>query len=122
MNTTTKAIPGNAHALVGRIRERVEHIKNLCPDLYSPAKILALLDELSERLVLDQLVASAAKLGIDKRYLEPLPVSAESSESPGYERNRALSFSELETWPEGEELSPGEREEILRVGDGSNEI
>ncbi len=97
--TNTKALPRNAHSLIGMCRERVEHIQLLCPDLYSPAKILELFDELQERLVLDQLSASAASLGLDRRHVEP------------------LTFDSLETWPEGEELTPAEKQELFRSGD-----
>ncbi len=108
----TKAVPRHPQTIVGALEFRVECLEGVMRDepSYHIERIRALIAELSESLLLDQLLRSARELNLSVPTVPEVVPTSGGNPTPLY-------FSDFSVWPEAEELTEGERQEIRRCGD-----
>ncbi len=108
----TKGVPRHPQRIVGALEFHVECLEGVMRDepSYHIERIRALIDELSESLLLAQLIASAKELNLSVPSPDQVVPTSGGNPTPLY-------FSDFSAWPEVEELSPAERQEIRRCGD-----
>ncbi len=109
----TNAVPRHPQRISAAIRERIEHMNALLAHTYSLPKLMALLDELDEALLLEQLVASAKERNI---FVPSVPSPDQVVPTSGGNPT-PLYFSDFSAWPEAEALDPGEKAEIMGYDD-----
>jgi hypothetical protein len=107
----TKAVPRHPLEICGALKERLEHLERaLFGGSYHITRMLELVEEMQESITLDQLLRSAKELNLSVPTVPEVVPTSGGNPTPLY-------FSDFAAWPEAEELSPAERQEIRRCGD-----